>query len=440
MAKHARRSASSAYRWMNCPGSLREIEALPEHSRDARSSYADQGTAAHALAEDCLRLGTKPDAYLGAVVAVDERGDCTFHPEGYACENGFEVDEEMAEAVQVYLDEVQHHRDRLPHAEERLEQRFDLTWLRRDMGGTSDFVLHEPFGELVVVDYKHGAGVVVEVEWNEQAMYYGLGALREAGGPGDVDTVTLVVVQPRARHADGPVRRWTLSAEALWEWGRDVLGPAADATDAPDAPLRAGDWCRFCPAQPTCPAMRQLVQAQAALDFADVPTGPLDPAEYMPPLPSAQAPVDVSTALRAVPVIDAWCRAVEGLAQGMLERGLTVPGYKLVRKRANRRWMDAEGAEKLLRGKRGVKVDDFMEPRKLKSPAKLEKVKGVGKKWVEKHAVKPEGGLTVAHESDPRDGVGAPAISDFASAPPPEGPNESPGEAAAAVDGLDFLA
>ena len=50
--KHARLSASSAFRWINCPGSVALSDQCPT---PASSSYADEGTLAHAIGELKLR-------------------------------------------------------------------------------------------------------------------------------------------------------------------------------------------------------------------------------------------------------------------------------------------------------------------------------------------------------------------------------------------------
>ena len=46
--KHARCSASAAHRWINCPGSVALSDQCPD---PGSSSYADEGTVAHNLAE-----------------------------------------------------------------------------------------------------------------------------------------------------------------------------------------------------------------------------------------------------------------------------------------------------------------------------------------------------------------------------------------------------
>lgn len=420
MTTHAKLGASSANRWMNCPGSIRMIDSLPTQLRERRSNfYADQGTAAHALGEQCLAHNKRAEYFEGVKIHVDPAtGNVAFavNEEDFTSLGAselFEVDADMTDAVQVYLDEVDAQRRRLPHAEENVEESLDLSWLRPEMFGTSDYTRREHFGELIVSDYKHGKGIVVDVEWNAQMMYYGLGSLHNAGGPGDVSQVTLVIVQPRALHKDGPVRRWSLSSEALWEW-RNQLAEAADKTRAPDAPLAAGDWCRFCPAQPLCPAIKGFVTKEAQVVFSE---SPLDPKEHMPPMPDMD---QVGRALNAIPVIDAWCRSVEGLGQEMLERGLVVENYKLVRKRANRKWTDTEKTMRALSRVKGLKKKDYTKEPALLSPAQMEKLPEVGKDFVSKHSEKPEGGLTVAHISDRRTEVEAPAKQAFTSVPQPD--------------------
>src|SRR3546814_5131839 len=85
------------------------------------------------------------------------------------------VDEEMVEAVQVFLDTIR--RDYKPGDVLVVEQRFDLSSWYPGLFGTCDAVLYRPStGELRVYDLKYGRGVPVEVERNRQELYYGLGA------------------------------------------------------------------------------------------------------------------------------------------------------------------------------------------------------------------------------------------------------------------------
>src|SRR3546814_4543595 len=77
------------------------------------------------------------------------------------------VDEEMVDAVQVFLDTIR--RDYKPGDVLVVEQRFDLSSWYPGLFGTCDAVLYRPStGELRVYDLKYGRGVPVEVERSEE--------------------------------------------------------------------------------------------------------------------------------------------------------------------------------------------------------------------------------------------------------------------------------
>lgn len=411
---HASLGASSAYRWMNCSGSPRLIASLPEPERARESRYARQGSAAHFLGESCLSRGVAANEYLDFVLTKSTGAwELIKPPRGVheLAEDDFVVDEEMVEAVQVYLDDIAATRASSLHLIELVEARVQPLEDRPEMFGTLDYGAVDPIdGVLRVKDYKHGAGVFVEAEGNPQIRYYGLGALRKVGSEG-IEKVELSIVQPRAQ-AKEPIRREILTARELVEWG-GVLRSAADATLDPNAPLRAGSWCGFCPAAARCPAFRAKVQRDAGADFDEI-----DPSAIVPTPASALAdPEKLSRALEAIPLIDAWSREVEGYAQRHLERGGSIPGFKLVRKRGRRQWKSEAELEAdfkaIVELKTGVRTEDLYE-KKLRSPAQLEKVKGVGKAWVADRCEKVAGGLTIASEADPRPAAPAPALADFA--------------------------
>lgn len=420
MAKHATLSPSGAKRWINCPGSPRLIGELPRHEVERSSDYADEGSAAHALGEECLKTGGNPEDFLGMVIVADPQVDWRIttkeeierrvdHPQHY------EITTEMVENVGVYVDTIRQDWAELgPGTELFIEEVVQPIPGFDDVWGTADAILYKPFHAIRVYDLKYGRGVVVEVEENEQASCYGLGALNRVGGALDVSEVQLVIVQPRAVHEDGAVRRWNVDPQRLADWG-DTLKAAALRTKQDDAPLADGEWCRFCPALARCPQIKTAAAARAQVQFADVPV-PLDPANVVLPMPATNE--DLATVLKHVPIIDAWVKAVEALAERKLMLGELVPGFKLVRKRANRRWKDEEQTiadfEQL-----GLDEELYLEPRTLKSPSQIEKTAKIGKpayrkELVAKRAEKPEGGLTVAFETDARPAVIGPIAAQFA--------------------------
>ena len=382
-AAHSRVGASSRKRWKNCPGSVALSVGLPNPT----SKYAAEGTAAHDLAERCLRKGKPAADFLGTEIKV-KGTDFTFT-----------VDEEMAGAVQVYLDAIAAERAAQP-TQLLIEHKFHLTELHDALFGTADAVLWQADSrKLSVYDYKHGAGVPVEAVDNEQAQYYAVGALLESGFP--AESVEVVIVQPRCPHPDGPVRRWEVDAMEILDWAADVKAEV-EATEAEDAPLVPGDHCRWCLAGGAgkCQALRDK-----ALELAQT--------EFKPDLPyDAEL---LAETLEWLPMLKAWAKSVEEFALGEAEHGRCPPRYKLVGKRATRKWKDEVSAIEWLEGY-GMDAEDIFE-KKMKTPAKIEKVLGKANAGDLAELITSESsGNVLAPESDKRPAIKADAADDFSAA------------------------
>lgn len=407
---HASLGASSCKRWWNCPGSVRLSENIPKTS----SKYADEGTAAHEVAEMCLRDNRDAIEYIGRFITVHG--------------NKFEVDEGMAEAVQVYVDFV---REAAKEGELRIEQKVDLAALNPPvpMFGTTDAVvlkwikldLKPDAGILKVIDYKHGAGVAVDVDdfdddgvnhGNKQGRYYALGTW--LGLPKEqrdlITEVEVVIVQPRAYHADGAIRTERLTIAELKAWARELKKHAL-ATLAPDAPLVSGSHCRFCPAEAVCPqrACQALVVVQDAFDdLTELEQTPAEAVKAKLPIPQLLKPAQIAAILNAAPAFRAYVEACEEHAFQLLNRGEEVPGFKLVPKRAKRDWNRVDEVHAALLLLHGYDDDQIFEPKTLRSPAQIEKLMGkkVFANEMSGYVVKISSGLTVAPASDKREAEG----------------------------------
>jgi len=116
---HARRNASSSDRWMKCPGSLREIDALPV--MPAPSFYALEGTAMHLAAAAWLSSKVEPDWALTEFC-------------------GLSLEDDHIDAIKVYrqaiLDDMA-----LYGGELLVEHRSSLESLYPEMWGTNDAML-----------------------------------------------------------------------------------------------------------------------------------------------------------------------------------------------------------------------------------------------------------------------------------------------------------
>ena len=340
---HAVLSASGCKRWWNCPGSVQASEGIPNTS----SEWAELGTAAHELANECLEQRLDAATFIGAIF------------------NGMEVTEAMADAVQVYLDTCGLYMD--APWEYYVERRFSLEKLGPPvpMFGTSDFTaLNRELRRLVVVDYKNGAGVDVSIAGNAQLRYYALGALYSFDDMPEVEEVEIIIVQPNTPGLD--VKRETFHIADLIEWSVTLIDKAR-ATQEPNAPLKAGEWCKFCPREGRCVEQARNALAAAQIEFES----------FVEPLPSTNIIFPDLTLITAeqfgalIPRLDdfeAWSKAARKTALDMAERGISIPGQKVVPTRATERWLDTEIAPVLLEDL-GLKEDAIYEPRKLVSPA-----------------------------------------------------------------------
>ena len=162
------------------------------------------------------------------------------------------------------------------------------------------------------LDYKHGAGIAVEVENNPQLLDYGLGALLADVHP--AKRVKLVIVQPRCDHADGPVRDWEIDAIDLLDFRAD-LKAYAEATQRADAVLVSGDHCKFCAAAPLCPALEKKAQAVAKLGLSGAllrsreVAAALDMLDAVEPAPKLSASSPIKRRWRVAPrLATSWWR------------------------------------------------------------------------------------------------------------------------------------
>jgi hypothetical protein len=191
----------------------------------------------------------------------------------------------------------------------------------------------------------------------------------------------------------------------LLEWTAD-LKAAAIRTTAPDAPVKAGEWCTFCPAAGFCPALRDKALESALADFGGATiTVPSDPAVLQPP--------DLARLLDAADLVDEWLGAVRAYALHLAESGETVPGYKLVPKRATRKWREEDSTPQALSAL-GL-TPDQTHKRSLLSPAQIEKLLPKEKRAaLDGLVVKESSGVNLVKDSDPRGAKAPSAIADFA--------------------------
>jgi DNA polymerase len=229
MPAHAPLAPSAAARWMHCPGSAaaeKEVPAAPP------SSFAVEGTEAHRVFAQSLEKGLAPTA----------------------------LTDDLAIAAPLTL-AVEQARRTIAGRPVLLEHRLPPLPDLPQVWGTADCLTFDPNKVDGVLDLKFGAGVAVEPDTAQLGIY----ALLAARHFGMADTgITATILQPRVGHQDGPVRSYHYAPEALDRLEQD-LRSAVEATEQPNAPRHAGEWCRFCNAAAACPEFQRASRVVAAI-------------------------------------------------------------------------------------------------------------------------------------------------------------------------------
>ena len=318
---------STAKRVMRCPGSVALVAKMPPRPA---SEYAKEGTLLHDVIAQVLEKDRKPEEFLG--VAYD----------------GVELTQELIDdklkPALAALDQI----DPDGRMEYAVERRVDFGDRLAGVFGSCD-LLGRVDDCAVVLDWKFGDGVGVEVEDNPQLLFYAAAALRTPGlewvfkGATEIE---LVIVQPPH------VRRWKTDFARVNHFARE-LEYAVALAQKPDAKLATGDHCRWCAAKPICPQMTGAVDRAIKQQLINLDVDMLG--QY----------------LKNAELLEEWIKDLRALAFQMLEKGVAVPGYKIVNKQARRKWTDDSKAKEALLSL-GLKESVVVET-SIMSPAQAEK-------------------------------------------------------------------
>lgn len=221
--KHAKFSASSAYRWLACPGSVVLSEKVPPLP-DSIASI--DGTRAHECLELFLKNGYAKSHAIRRMLLLQNRPvpmvedalSCALHHWG--AEQGKIVSESKC---------ILHHID-------------------PEMEGTGDIAIVQEFDYLEACDFKYGR-MPVEVKDNPQVVFYLLAQAHKH----DYNFGKFVgsIYQPRVERTGGPYQTWELSYRELRAW-ETTFRRGAEAARKKNAKLAAGKHCFFCPAKTVC--------------------------------------------------------------------------------------------------------------------------------------------------------------------------------------------
>jgi len=420
VSTHAKLSPSSAYRWLACPGSVREEAKYPE---PPSGPGAIDGTHSHTLLEHCIKGNGDPLKMVG-IKLKDHEGE-------------FVVDRARADRGAQALAYARQRAGFLGVmcAETKVQPAHLLG--RDDMSGTCDIQIQDP-EVLEIIDYKDGMNEVVAAD-NPQLELYALGVLAgfklPVNGDYGFQRVRMTIIQPKLALKGVPIitsHELTIP-ELMGKIGKFVAGAAA--TDNPDAPLVSGSHCKYCKHK-SCSTRAGDVIKEMGMSFPvlDQPVNPVtELSQQAADLdPNTMTPEKIAQIMLAAPLVRQMIEAVEEEALRRLKAGQAIPGLKVVHGRGSRSWAlpEDEMADKLI--KMGIPKSAVYET-KLVTPAKVEKLKWEATKAGEKvqkqlserqlktldteYVAKVAGKLTVVPESDARQAVVLDASPLFAAVP-----------------------
>lgn len=379
--QHAVLSPSSAARWINCPGSVRLSQQLPPAPS---STYADEGTLAHRVAELKLRVRSReiePEEYATELTA------CLASE--YWCG-------ELDEATDYYADAVfERWGNGGNDAELMVEQRFSLDKWAPGSFGTSDAVVIGN-GALEVIDLKYGKGVKVSAVENPQLRLYALGAADLFEDLYDFERVRMTIVQPRLDHVSVDM----MTLRDLRDWGKNIVQPAAYNASNGAGETAAGEWCRWCPAKAVCRTRADENLKLARYDFKE---------------PELLEPEEIGEILKQAEELQKWTADVQAYALQQALDGEHFDGWKLVEGRSVRKYADDLKVAETLQAA-GFPEAALYE-RKLYGITAMEKI--VGKKKLTEILgdliIKPAGKPVLVPDSDKREAINtaAAAAADF---------------------------
>lgn len=356
MAQHSTIvGGSTAKRVIACPGSVALVQQVPPKPS---SSYADEGTLLHNVIAAVLDSDKRPEDFLG-----------TMH-------NGIELTQDRLESKLLPALAVLNEIDPDGQMEYAVEQVVGFGDAIPGVFGSADLV-----GRIgnrgILLDWKFGDGVAVEAEENPQALFYTAAALRTEATRWafeGVETVEVIIVQPPH------VRRWVTDLDRVRRFEADLILAVRQAQQ-PDAPLAAGDHCRWCAAKSICPVVTGAVERARRENIKAVNVDRL------------------VEALGQIELLEGWIKDAREMATQLLEAGVDVPGWKMVPKRATRQWVN-EGTALTALTEAGCSAEELTE---LKSPAQVEKVLKKRKIAMPENLITAvSSGDTLATADDPR--------------------------------------
>lgn len=380
--KHAILSASSSHKWLKCTPSARLEEKFPNKT----SSYMEEGTLAHAIAE------FKVKSYFLEPIpkATYTRRLNKLKKEQY-------FDTEMLAHTDTYLEYIKGmamQTNTKPFV--AVEQTVDYSKYVPEGFGTADCILIS--GEtLQVIDFKYGKGVAVSAEDNPQMKLYALGALELYKAFYNIKNIKMSIVQPRIDN----ISEAEITLEELLDWAENTVKSQAEKAFMGLGEYVQGEHCRFCRAKGACEfRANENMKAVEEIKKIKESNGVLTTEE-------------VGEMLTKTEGVEQWIKDLKEHALEELLKGEDIPGWRAVEGRSNRKIVDVDKAFEILE-ENGFEQAILYE-RKPLTLTQLEKVVGKTKlkEAIGDYIEKPKGAPTLAKETDKRSAFRVSAAEEF---------------------------
>lgn len=399
MSEHAKTfSPSESHRVFKCPGSLRKCKDIP----NIPNAAATRGTATHALAQIVLDVNSSQHQALLDYRAEFKRiTGFMFNFTDNEEVKQMKVDDAMETNVMQYIDHVRDLAETGVDPIVSIELRADLTHVHPEMWGTCDLAVDD-CDLLTITDYKNGRIAVPlldpefdheypDLEYvNSQVLIYAVGILNKFKW--FHKRLQLQIVQPNSLDVQW-LQSVVLPVPLVKKWSETKLVQhVKDALD-PNAPLHAGDHCRFCLANGDCTELLRFSQAIAVREFGDV-----DEVDESITKTDKLSDEQILKILRWGPALKQMVKSAYVTAMNRLnEKNENIEShYKIISKSGHRKWPENVTEEQELRdllvAQARFPIREELTRSKLMSPAQVQAMIGgkKGKTIVDAIAEKPQ--------------------------------------------------
>lgn len=267
----------------------------------------------------------------------------------------------------------------------RFEDPVAVPRIHPQCNGTPDWWLYthppETLGVLDVKDYKYGHRYVDPWE-NWQLIAYALGVAARIGLIYNDTPVVLTIVQPRAYHRDGPVKRWATTLGELILLAKRAAARVLEAL-SPDAAATTGPHCIDCKARHLCKTLQY--SAMHVVEF----TGVGEAIE----LPNAALGAEARILFEAHELLGARLEGLKTQAEAILRSGGQVPYWIMEPGRSLMKWNEGVSLEDIRLLGLAAEADTIQTPKPV-TPTQA-KAAGVDEAVIKLYATRLPSGMTL---------------------------------------------